>query len=241
MRHLDWQGCFNVRDLGGLPTVDGRTTRWRAVVRSDAVDRLTAAGWAALTDYGIRTVIDLRNDDERAAGPGHRPDDLDTVHLPLDGLEDTEFWAYWGNGLHGTPLYYPAFLERFPERAARVVSAIANSRRGAVLVHCGIGRDRTGLIAILLLTLAGVPADAIVDDHLLSTERLRPAWSVLGMVDQEPLIDECLRANGTTARESLLATVEGLDVTRYLRRGGLDEPDIAAARARLLDGVPSAA
>ena len=68
-RHLDWNGCFNVRDLGGLPAADGRLTRWGAVVRADAVDRLTESGWAALQAHGIRTVIDLRNDSELRSDP----------------------------------------------------------------------------------------------------------------------------------------------------------------------------
>jgi hypothetical protein len=238
MRHLDWQGCFNVRDLGGLRTADGRRTRWRAVVRSDAADRLTGAGWSALHDYGVRTVVDLRNDDERTAGAAPypaRPAGLVTVHVPLDGLEDTEFWGYWGNGLHGTPLYYPAFLRRFPQRIAAAVAAVADARPGAVLVHCGIGRDRTGLVAMVLLALAGVPAPDIVDDHLTSTERLRPAWSALGLPDQEPAIDRILAEHGTTARDSLLGTIEEIDPEDYLRSGGLTGAQLAAVHARLLD------
>src|SRR5688500_13118153 len=90
-RHLDWEGCFNVRDLGGLPTRDGRVTRRGAVVRADALDGLTAAGWAALVDHGVRTVVDLRNDDERGADAAARPPGLHTVHIALDASEDREF------------------------------------------------------------------------------------------------------------------------------------------------------
>jgi hypothetical protein len=64
-RHLDWEGCCNARDLGGLSTTDGRTTRWGAVARSERLDELTAAGWSALEAHGIRTIVDLRNHDER--------------------------------------------------------------------------------------------------------------------------------------------------------------------------------
>ena len=59
-RILNWDGCTNARDLGGLHTLDGRQTRWQAVVRSDTPSRLTAAGWSALYAYGIRTIITLR-------------------------------------------------------------------------------------------------------------------------------------------------------------------------------------
>jgi hypothetical protein len=71
-RHLDWEGCFNARDLGGLPTRDGRETRWRSIIRSDSLDDLTSAARAAMRDHGVRTVIDLRNADERGRRRRHR-------------------------------------------------------------------------------------------------------------------------------------------------------------------------
>ena len=63
-RRLGWPNCVNAPDLGGLPTIDGQMTRWGAVVRSDSLDRLTVAGWRALEEIGVRTVVDLRNDIE---------------------------------------------------------------------------------------------------------------------------------------------------------------------------------
>ena len=66
-RDVDWEGCLNARDLGGLPAAGGRRTRWGAVVRADAPDHLTAAGWAAVRAHGVRTVVDLRNEDELGA------------------------------------------------------------------------------------------------------------------------------------------------------------------------------
>jgi hypothetical protein len=68
-RHLDWEGCRNARDLGGLPAAGGRRTRWGAVVRSDDPARLTAAGWAALRGHGIRTIVDVRNDERDPTRP----------------------------------------------------------------------------------------------------------------------------------------------------------------------------
>jgi len=74
---------FNVRDLGGLPTLDGRFTRWGAIVRFDSLGALTEAGWSALVEHGVRTVIDLRNESERGADAAPRPPSLTTIHLPL--------------------------------------------------------------------------------------------------------------------------------------------------------------
>ena len=77
-RHLGWDGVHNARDLGGLSIAGGGETRWGAVIRADSLGKLTPAGWAALQAYGVRTVIDLRNDDEVERGarrdPGHADD-----------------------------------------------------------------------------------------------------------------------------------------------------------------------
>jgi protein-tyrosine phosphatase len=231
-RHLDWDGCFNVRDLGGLPAADGRLTRWAAVVRADAVDRLTADGWAALRAHGVRTVIDLRNEEELAPDVASRPGDVATVHVPLDGIEDTEFWDYWKH--QAPPMYYGPFLARFPGRIADVVGAVQRARPGGVVIHCVGGRDRTGLVTMLLLALAGVAPHAIADDHTLSTERLARLYTESGEPDQGATIDEFLEREGTTARELILATLASLDVHAYLRAAGLSEADVATVRDRLL-------
>ena len=234
-RHLDWEGCCNVRDLGGLRTADGRRTRFGAVVRGDAVGRLTAAGWAALRAHGVRTIVDLRNDDELEPDAAPRPAGIETIHVPLDGVEDREFWDRWASGPQfGTPLYYGPFLDRFPQRAAAAVAAVARARPGGVLVHCGIGRDRTGLVALLLLALAGVEPEEIAADYELSGERVSTLLRRLGQEDHVPVVEAHLRREGTSARELIVGLVSSLDVEDRLRAGGLDGRDVAAVRARLV-------
>ena len=115
---------------------------------------LTPAGWAALRGH---TIVDLRNDDERQGPAAPGAAGLAVVHVPLDDLADSAFWRrVWDEGLDGTPLYYRPFLERKPERCAAAVAAVADARPGGVLVHCTVGRDRAGLVTLLLLALAGV-------------------------------------------------------------------------------------
>lgn len=241
-RHLDWEGCFNARDLGGLRTADGRRTRWRAVVRSDALDGLSDAGWEAVLGYGVRTVVDLRTPEERDAaarqGGAARPAGLTTVAVPLeDHTVDADFWRQWRDtGLWATSLYFQAFLDRFPARVAAAVGAVAAAGRGGVVVHCGAGRDRTQLVSLVLLSLAGVVPGEIADDHELSAQRLPALFASLGREDDAPAIQRLLAERNTTARAAILATLESFDAAAYLRSAGLSGADLAALRARLLDG-----
>ena len=202
-RRLAWDGCVNVRDLGGLRTADGRAVRRGAVVRADALDRLTSAGWDALVAHGVRTVVDLRNDDELGVDRSPRPAVVRTVSLPLDGVEDREFWDVWSVlPAFGTPEYYAPWLERFPERAVAAVRAVAWADPGGVAVHCGLGRDRTGLLALLLLCVLGVEASVIADDHALSDAAAARPLAIAAAVDAVPV---ALAGLGASDRGALRA------------------------------------
>lgn len=234
-QRLAWERLWNARDLGGLPTRDGRVTRPGALVRSDALDQLTAAGWDALRAHGIRTIVDLRDDDEITPDAAPRPADVETVRLPLDGIEYADLWDRWTSGPRfGTPLYHAPFLERFPERAAHVVRTVAHAPPGGVLVHCVGGRDRTGLIVLLLLDLVGVAPERIAADYALSGDWLPARHAALGVTDQGRPIEGSLAARGTTVTDALTATLATLDTEERLRAGGLGDDDLAAVRARLL-------
>jgi protein-tyrosine phosphatase len=236
-RDLHWDGCFNARDLGGLPAAGGRVVRRGALVRADSLAGLTAAGWDALRAHGVRTVVDLRNGDEVARGDAAgRPDDVATVRVPLDGVEDTAFWDVWASGPQfGTPLYYGPFLERAPERAARAVAAIAQARPGGVAVHCVGGRDRTGLVSIVVLGLLGVAPEHVAADYALSAQRVAARHAALGSDDDGPVLEAFLAGRGTTAEALVVDLLDGLALEALLSAGGLTDRDLAALRARLLE------
>lgn len=221
-RILAWDGCHNVRDLGGLRTGDGRVTRWGAVVRSDNPAQLTAAGWSALYVHGIRTIISLRThglaEDELNITPPYP--DIATVQASIEDFTDTEFVQQWAeSGLWCTPLYYGDALRRWPARHAAAISAIAQAQPGGVLIHCRRGNDRTGIITLLLLTLAGVTPDDIVADYELSPDPDRV---------------EILARQQSTVREVILGVLDGLEIDRYLETGGVSQADLAAVRQRLV-------
>jgi hypothetical protein len=146
--------------------------------------------------------------------------DLVTVRVEIEDITDTEFVQQWvKTNFWGTPLYYKDALRRWPERHAAVISAIARAGPGGVLFHCIRGYDRTGIIALLLLALAGVTLDDIVADYELSLD---------------PKRDELLTREHTSVREAMLNTLAGFDVDGYLISGGASEDDLAAVRKRLL-------
>lgn len=239
-RHLDWDLCWNARDLGGLPALGG-SLREGALVRASSLHGLTERGWAAAWDHGVRTVIDVRTSWERERVPQAVPSGFDYVLAPLeDGLaEDLEFKSWTQSGWIGTPLYYSPFVRRWPERVASVFRVIGDAVPGGVIVHCSAGRDRTGMIVAMLLSLLGADFATISGDYALSDRRLlTPAARALGVENQWEQGDAVLEAAGTTLLGSLRAFIETTDVGDVLRRGGLDEACLAALRRRSLAPGP---
>jgi protein-tyrosine phosphatase len=242
-RDLDWDGCLNVRDLGGHRMREGGETRFGAVVRADSVRQLTDAGWEAAVDYGVRTVVDLRMDSELAADP---PAELpvDVVHVPF--LEDDEAaFAEVEAVARAAPNYavatrdvYLVFLERFRKNVAAAVAAVARAPEGAVVVHCVGGKDRTGLVTAFLLHLAGVDKEQIAADYATSEERLRPRhelWLAEAGTEAER---ERIRRIGATPAESMVQVLAELErrygsVEAFLREAGLGDQDLELARKRL--------
>ena len=222
-RVLNWEGCTNVRDLGGLRTSDGRMTRPGAIVRSDTPAKLTEAGWSALHAHGIRTIITLRTygmmeDELNFTSPYS---DIVNIQAEIEDITDQEFVQKWVNtSFWGTPLYFRDTLQRWPERHAVVFSAIARAQPGGVLFHCIRGYDRTGIISLLLLGFAGVLLDDIVADYQLSLD---------------PVRDEVLARENSSVRDSISNTLDGFDFDGYLRMGGASQDDLIAVRKRFLE------
>ena len=242
-RNLDWDGCLNVRDLGGHRTADGEETRYGAIVRADSIRQLTDEGWTAAVDYGVRTVVDLRMDAELEADP---PADLpvDVLHFPFF-FEDAEAFAEVEAASAAAPdaatatrNVYLVFLERFRRNVAAAFAAVARAPEGTVVVHCMGGKDRTGLLVALLLHAAGVDDAQIAADYALSEERLRPrheSWLAEAGTEAER---ERIRRIAATPAEAMLDVLAELarrygSVEEYLRAGGVGDEELALVRRRL--------
>jgi len=230
-----WEALLNARDLGGLPTPRG-TTRFGAVVRADSPGRLTEAGRSAMLAYGITTIVDLRAPREVGeapnpfhAHPGYR-------HLPFLDDAAVERTREFGSAIES----YIWWLESQAHRVAAILEGIDGAPVGGVLVHCAAGKDRTGLVAALLLSLAEVHRDAIVEDYSLSA-----AWEE-GMPSEElaalPDATERLRSRQIyePRPELMLRLLSELDrrhggVAGYLSEAGVGE-DVRRRLAALLTG-----
>lgn len=229
LRHIPLGRMLNLRDLGGYPTTDGKITAWERLLRGDVPQGFSEADVDWLLDRDVTTVIDLRHDEETAA----RPDELKFlpgfhyhhVSLAVHGLYPNSE-ADVGSG------YFRMLDEK--NALCAVMRLIAHAP-GGVLFHCTAGKDRTGCVAALLLSLCGVGLTDILADYQVSEtyimELLRQmaarvpdmeAW--LGRSKSE-YMDECLR---------LLLEKYG-SVPGYLLEAGLTEEELTLLRAKLLD------
>lgn len=187
MSWIDVEGAANVRDTGGLPTVDGRSTRHGVLLRADNLQGLTEADVTRLVDeLGVRAVVDLRTTGElHLEGPGPlRATAVVHHHVPLipeapgepDEAEVERAVPHRPERAGATPTdmtgYYVGYVEDAPSNLARALRVLADPSTGPALVHCAAGKDRTGVVVALALSLAGVTRKAVVDDYVRSAERI---------------------------------------------------------------------
>ena len=169
-RRLDLPGLYNMRDVGGYATEDGRVTRWRTLVRSNSPHRLSPASQQTLIDYGIRTVIDLRTTDETLEEPDvfSGSSKVSYVHHNMVGdltLDDPPEEL----GRAGRVAYsYSQILDARQASIGVTLATLAVPGVLPAIYHCAGGQDRTGIISALLLGMAGVPEDTIAEDYGLT-------------------------------------------------------------------------
>ena len=174
----------------------------------------------------MRTAIDLRSDIDAAGdSPGDLP--IEVIRIPVDGNQVPVVYE-WPSMQQA----YAGFLDRFHREFASAVSVIARADT-PVVVHCLVGRDRTGLVSALSLRLAGVELAAIAADHARSDDYLAPWWAPWHDDARDQETRE-RRMRVTAMPDNAMADVlDGLDVRKYLRDGGVDEADLDGLVARL--------
>jgi protein-tyrosine phosphatase len=175
-RHIAIEGTHNIRDLGGYVTARGTTIPQRRFLRADCLHRLAPGGTDRLVDEGLRCVIDLRTKTEVAQAPSFLDDleDVEYINLTLnDDLSPAALASADGHHSHPLVPFYISALDTRGAAVRDILTHIARVQEGAVLFNCTAGKDRTGIIAALLLGLAEVSDADIIEDYVL-TEQMIP-------------------------------------------------------------------
>ena len=219
-------GVFNVRDFGSLPISGGAVVRRGLLFRSAQLSDIEPAGTEILAGLGLRTVVDLRTHTEsdsrpdRLAGTGAVLRAIPLLDMPFSDIPDSQADLY---------TYLTDLCTR---QMAAVVKALAAPGALPGLIHCAVGKDRTGFATGVILSLLGVPVEEIGEDFLLSN-------AALGLAPK--LEDQPRQASGTVVGAGLLA--DALDrlreqygsIEEYLRAGGVTDLDIESLRTALIE------
>ncbi len=243
-----------MRDLGGLPTEDGRNTVGARLLRADNLQELSASDIERLvSDFGVTTVVDLRSSTElESEGPApldavagvrhaHHPvlpelgSATDVVAEALLTRSDQDQSRYPKDPTCG---HYLGYLEDRPDQVVAALRSIARSE-GATLVHCAAGKDRTGVVIALALSAAGVRPEAVVADYAATGERI---GAILDRLRRSPTYASDINskpADSHQARpETMTAFLEQLDsryggLAKWLADHGFSDVDLRLLRARL--------
>ena len=240
-RHLNLAGASNFRDLGGYPTSDGRTVRWRQIFRSNHLGHLTEGDVSVLRELGVRSAFDFRGAEERVAALCGMPE-ISVHSLPV---EPTVVAALRAIAAAGTPLStdhavevmrdsYRNYVQQNTQHF-RTLFAHLLEDRAPLVIHCTAGKDRTGFACALILHTLGVSEDVISEDYLLTNRFYRrdPNHS-------SDLPEEVKQVLGSVQASFLAAAFEAIDadygdLESYLRDGlGLGKTERAHLEARYL-------
>lgn len=248
-RFVPLAGPANFRDMGGYPTADGRSVRTGGLFRSDSLATMTTDDVAHCVErLGIRTVIDLRAGHEldrfshvplRDAGVTFRHLPIvDETRPPAQGDEPRR--RAWREMPPTLDAVYLLMLDRFRDRFAAVISVLADPSTHPLVFHCAAGKDRTGLVAALVLGVLGVPDDVVATDYALSEQVMSTLMERhRDHAERRGLEPEVAVQHFVAEERAMLGVLAGLrqrhgSVADYLRAAGVTDEAIGALREAML-------
>jgi protein-tyrosine phosphatase len=241
-RHLSLSGASNFRDLGGYPTSDGRSVRWRQIFRSNHLGHLTDDDVAVVRGLGVRRAFDFRGREERTAALC-RVAEIDVHSLPVEPTVVAALRAIAAAGTrlstdHAVEVMRDSYRNYVQQNTPRFRSLFAHlvDDRTPLVIHCTAGKDRTGFACALIQHTLGVPDAMISDDYLLTNRFYRR--DPVASTDLPDVVKEVL---GTVRASFLAAAFEAIDadygnLETYLREGlGLGTAERAELETRYLE------
>lgn len=234
MTVFDVEGVNNVRDVGGMPARGGRI-RYGVLLRSGQLSGVTTAGAESIRRQ-VAHIVDLRDGEEVAAEPTEIPGP-DTTHLPL-------FLGSVRSFFESDTSLDELYLHLLEESADRLVEAIRIIAKGdPTLVHCTVGKDRTGVTVALALAAVDADRDAIIADYALTESQLPPERSrniVAYLRSQHPEAVHAVALATQSPAPVMRTMLEGVDArwgsaAEYLRDNGMTDAELAALRQALVE------
>lgn len=227
-RRIPLSCTVNTRDLGGYPTNDGRITAFGKIIRSDAPESFSQEDLTLLKNFGVTTALDFRSkpETERMPSAFEQSADFDYFHCPFA----------FGNRNPASkaevPLLYAEMLADFP--AIKRILSIIIRQKGSVFIHCYVGKDRTGVIAALLLLIAGVSISDVLADYQVSYTYLRLRMREL--LHEHPELPDF---TGRSDMAYMEATLDNFfkkygNVQDYLQKVGLQPDEVTALKNKLV-------
>lgn len=239
-RVIKVDGAHNVRDLGGYSTPYG-PIKWGRVLRSDSLHAISSAGAESLLNMGLTTVIDLRHPDEVAEEPNR-----------LQKYKEIEY-----HNVSLFPHVYPTVQQKLKENLlldiyfetlkgratvfAQIVKMISMAPKGGVLFHCSAGKDRTGMVAALVLSVVGAAREVILEDYELTSQVIQPRLNQIIETAQQKGMDlHVLKSLMGSERKTMESSLDYLEreygsPVNYLTNYGVSQSVLDDLKKRMLD------
>lgn len=236
---LPLKTATNVRELGGYPAMEGKQTAYHRFLRTDDISRLTVEEMEFLYAYGVRLDIDLRGQEEvnRAADSLIGYQDIVYKHIPFFGRNAADARQAPADDIREMSDLYLVMLNN-RKIVKELFETIAEASSGVILFHCSAGKDRTGVLAMLLMSLAGVDKEDCITNYMQSFTNLLRKDDFVAMnqeMEKNGMIRFAYSLPETIERAYNYVMTQFGSTEKYLLSCNLSQQTIETVRKRVLD------